>query len=100
MPPTLPGQSNESAVPVSPSDRLPMSMPMQSSVSIQKPQTAAEYSRQQRMLREQRRDAGRLARAEAMAWQGRIPLRPTFNTLPMMTSRYRRPTIVIPVYVP
>lgn len=42
----------------------------------------------------------RIARLEANAWMGYEPLRPSWSSLPMMSSRYPdRPTIIIPVFV-
>ena len=40
----------------------------------------------------------RRARLEHNAWIGRNPLRPSWSTVPMMRSRYERPTIYLPVY--
>ena len=51
-------------------------------------QARAMYESQQRMLRRQRN-----------LWLGYEPLRPQFNTTPMMNSRYGRPTIYVPYYV-
>lgn len=42
----------------------------------------------------------RIARLEANAWMGYEPLRPSWSSLPMMSSRYPdRQTIIIPVLV-
>ncbi len=54
--------------------------------------------RQERALYQQ---SQRIARMEANAWMGYEPLRPTWNAVPMMASRYPiNRTIVIPVFVP
>jgi hypothetical protein len=54
-------------------------------------------------LRQQRaiyRYNQRVARMEADAWMGHEPLRPSWSSLPMMSSRYPdRRTIIVPVYV-
>jgi len=43
----------------------------------------------------------RIARLESNAWYGHEPLRPSWSTVPMMSSRYpARRTIVIPYLVP
>ncbi|MCG8648248.1 MAG: hypothetical protein MI861_00355 [Pirellulales bacterium] len=42
----------------------------------------------------------RTARLERNLWLGYEPLRPSWNGLPMMSSRYAPPRIVIPVFVP
>lgn len=41
----------------------------------------------------------RLMRYEYNQWRGHEPLRPAFNTIPYTSSRYRRPTIYVPIYV-
>ncbi len=51
-------------------------------------QERAIYRRQQRTLRR-----------EYQRWMGYEPLRPSFNAIPSMSSRYGRPTIYVPVYV-
>lgn len=90
---------------VSPSDqvvttnRLPLSLPTESTRRSE-PTDASEMAAQIRLARAQQRAANRAARLEAMAWQGQTPLRPSFHAIPMTTSRYRRPTIFIPILVP
>ena len=52
-------------------------------------------------LRQQRaiyRDMQRVRRIETQAWMGVHPLRPRWNSVPTMSSRYAPPTIYIPVY--
>jgi len=47
------------------------------------------------------RDRQRIARLEANAWMGYEPLRPSWPSIPMTSSRYTNyRTVVIPVYVP
>ena len=53
-------------------------------------------------LRQQRalyRANQRMARMEYNLWMGREPLRPAWNPMPMMSSRYAPPTIVVPVFI-
>ncbi|MEM6473224.1 MAG: hypothetical protein AAF802_26925, partial [Planctomycetota bacterium] len=58
--------------------------------------TAAEI----RQARAQYRSQQRVARMERNLWAGYEPLRPNWNTIPMMSSRYAtRHTIVVPIYV-
>jgi hypothetical protein len=57
--------------------------------------TAMEL-RQERALYQMRQ---RIARLEAAAWMGYNPLRPNWNSQPMMTSRYvPQRVIYVPVY--
>ncbi|MEM0925359.1 MAG: hypothetical protein AAGJ83_04925 [Planctomycetota bacterium] len=58
--------------------------------------TAAEI----RQARAQYRSQQRIARMERNLWAGYEPLRPNWNSIPMMSSRYAsRHTIVVPIYV-
>jgi hypothetical protein len=41
----------------------------------------------------------RVARLENNLWLGHEPLRPKWNAVPMMTSRYAPRTIYVPVYI-
>jgi len=41
----------------------------------------------------------RMARLEYNLWMGREPLRPQFNSIPMMSSRYTHRRVFVPVYV-
>lgn len=41
----------------------------------------------------------RVARMEYNLWMGREPLRPQWNSIPMMSSRYTNNRIYVPVYV-
>ena len=59
------------------------------------PPTAKEL----RIARAQYRDRQRVARMEYNLWIGHEPLRPRFNAIPMMSSRYPTPRIYIPVYI-
>ena len=54
-----------------------------------------------RQARAQFRARQRMARIEARKWRGYEPLRPHWNAVPMMSSRYTaRRVIQVPVYVP
>lgn len=59
------------------------------------PQTADEL----RVARAQYRKAQRIARLERNLWLGYQPLRPQWNPMPMMTSRYPARRVYVPVYV-
>lgn len=41
----------------------------------------------------------RMARIQYNLWMGHEPLRPKFNSIPMMSSRYSHQRIYVPVYV-
>ena len=41
----------------------------------------------------------RMARMEYNLWMGYQPLRPQFNSVPMMSSRYRYRRVIVPFYV-
>jgi hypothetical protein len=41
----------------------------------------------------------RMARMEYNLWMGHEPLRPRWNSIPMMSSRYSQPTFYVPVYI-
>lgn len=57
----------------------------------------AKELRQARALYRQRQ---RLERLERNLWAGYEPLRPNWNSIPMMSSRYpTRNTVVVPVYI-
>ena len=51
--------------------------------------SAAELRQQRALFRSQQR----LERIERNAWLGHEPLRPSFNAIPMMTSRYLPPQV-------
>ncbi|QEF97533.1 hypothetical protein Mal15_15730 [Stieleria maiorica] len=60
------------------------------------PRTAAEI----RQARAQYRSQQRMERMERNLWAGYEPLRPNWNSIPMMSSRYPyRHTVVVPLYV-
>ena len=59
------------------------------------PRSAAEL----RMEQAQFRARQRIARLEYNLWMGYEPLRPKWNSVPMMNSRYAPRRIYIPVYV-
>jgi hypothetical protein len=72
------------AAAVSPSQRRPSRM------------SVAEL-RQQRGLYKANQ---RMARIEYNLWMGYEPLRPQFNSVPMMSSRYSPRRIYVPAYIP
>ena len=75
--------------------RLIDSISSSSDLSASQP-TAAEI----RQARAQYRTQQRMERMERNLWAGYEPLRPNWNSIPMMSSRYRyNRTIVVPVYV-
>lgn len=41
----------------------------------------------------------RVARMEHNLWMGHEPLRPRWNSIPMMSSRYNNPKFYVPVYI-
>jgi hypothetical protein len=41
----------------------------------------------------------RVARMEHNLWMGHEPLRPRWNSIPMMSSRYTNPKFYVPVYI-
>lgn len=41
----------------------------------------------------------RVARLEQNLWMGYEPLRPRWNSIPMMSSRYTNPKFYVPVYI-
>lgn len=57
------------------------------------------YAKKLRVQRAQFEARQRMLRREQMLWSGQTPLRPAFNFLPMMTSVYQQPKIIVPVYV-
>jgi hypothetical protein len=69
-------------------------IPSSSGARVSRP-TAAEL----RQARAQYRSQQRIERMERNLWAGYEPLRPNWNAIPMMSSRYRYPTtIYVPVY--
>ncbi|MEE2938347.1 MAG: hypothetical protein VYA84_20350 [Planctomycetota bacterium] len=76
-------ENAESATATSPSQNRPSRM------------TVAELRQQRGMFRAKQR----MARMEYNLWMGREPLRPKFNSVPMMSSRYAPRRIYVPVYV-
>ncbi len=74
--------------------RLVEAVPSASDRSVTTPKVA-----ELRMARAQYRSQQRLERLERNQWYGYEPLRPNWNAVPMMSSRYRYPsTIYVPVY--
>ena len=75
--------------------KLVDSIPSSSDQSAGQP-TAAEI----RQARAQYRSQQRLERMERNLWAGYEPLRPNWNAIPMMSTRYpSRNTIYVPIYV-
>ncbi|PAY17291.1 hypothetical protein CKO51_21910 [Rhodopirellula sp. SM50] len=75
--------------------RLVDVVPSSSDLSAGEP-TAAEL----RQARAQFRSQQRMERMERNLWAGYEPLRPNWNSIPMMSSRYPyRQTVVVPLYV-
>ncbi len=75
--------------------RLVDVVPSSSDLSAGEP-TAAEL----RQARAQFRSQQRMERLERNLWAGYEPLRPNWNSIPMMSSRYPyRQTVVVPLYV-
>ncbi|QDV46190.1 hypothetical protein Enr13x_60990 [Stieleria neptunia] len=75
--------------------RLVDVVPSSSDLSTGEP-TAAEL----RQARAQFRSQQRMERMERNLWAGYEPLRPNWNSIPMMSSRYPyRQTVVVPLYV-
>ncbi|WP_145417045.1 hypothetical protein [Planctomycetes bacterium K23_9] len=70
-----------------------------SSLSTDPAQIRAERAVELRQARALYRSQQRIERLERNAWIGYEPLRPTWNSVPMMSSRYNyRRTIYVPVY--
>ncbi|GAA5508252.1 hypothetical protein [Novipirellula caenicola] len=60
------------------------------------PKTPAELRQARALYRSQQR----IARQEYNLWMGREPLRPSWNAIPMTSSRYApRHTYYVPVYI-
>lgn len=59
------------------------------------PMTTAELRQARALYRAQQR----VARLEYNLWMGHEPLRPSWNAVPMMSSRYAPRQVYIPVYV-
>ena len=64
--------------------------------SVQKSRMSTAELRQARALY---RAQQRVARLEYNLWMGREPLRPNWNSVPMMSSRYTRQRVYVPVYL-
>jgi len=71
-----------------------------SSLSTNPAELRANRAAELRQARALYRSQQRIARLENNLWTGHEPLRPTWNSIPMMSSafNYRR-TIYVPVYV-
>ena len=87
---------DDTDMPTSPSDMKVRSFQRSPSTQPRTGMSAAEL-RQARALYRSRQ---RIARLENNLWMGYEPLRPQWNSVPMMSSRYSsRRTIYVPVYV-
>jgi hypothetical protein len=72
----------------------------QSSRSTDPAQLKAQRVAQLRQARALYRSQQRIARLEHNLWMGYEPLRPNWNSVPMMSSRYNdRRTIYVPVHL-
>ena len=67
-----------------------------SASSVQNSRMSVAELRQARALY---RAQQRVARLEYNLWMGREPLRPNWNSVPMMSSRYTSQRVYVPVYV-
>ena len=67
-----------------------------SASSVQNSRMSTAELRQARALY---RAQQRVARLEYNLWMGREPLRPNWNSVPMMSSRYTSQRVYVPVYV-
>jgi len=99
------GQSSLAQEPALPSDNEVDRIPLFD--SLEQPATSNESDvrnskmsvAQLRQARALHRANQRVARLEYNLWMGYEPLRPNWNALPMMTSRYPNRKIYVPVYV-
>lgn len=62
-------------------------------------QTSRMSTAELRQARALYRAQQRVARLEYNLWMGREPLRPNWNSVPMMSSRYTSRRVYVPVYV-
>jgi hypothetical protein len=92
---TAPAEAETRATTPATPPRLVDSVASSSDIKADKP-TVQEL----RQARAQYRAKQRIARMERNLWNGYEPLRPNWNSIPMMSSRYpQRHRIVVPVYV-
>jgi len=109
--PEIPAE--EMIIPEAEEAEMPINPPIVMSVPLAQPQVyfdAPAASQSDRRistakvaeLRQQRalyRANQRRARMEYNLWMGNQPLRPRVSAIPMMSSRYAPPTIVVPIFV-
>ena len=81
-------------IPLFDSLEAPATPPSQS--SVKRSRMSVSELRQARALY---RANQRVARFEYNLWMGHEPLRPRWNSVPMMSSRYANPRYYVPVYV-
>jgi hypothetical protein len=74
----------------------PATAPVISNSDVRKSQMSVAELRQARAIH---RSNQRVARLEYNLWMGHEPLRPNWNSIPMMSSRYTNRRIYVPVYV-
>ena len=67
--------------------------------SESKSKSAAQTAREIRQARALYRANQRVARFEYNLWMGHEPLRPQWNAVPMMSSRYGNRKVFVPVYI-
>ena len=82
--------------PISIFDPAGQTATIQSQSNARKTQRSVAELRQARALY---RANQRVARLEYNLWMGHEPLRPRWNSIPMMSSRYTNNRIYVPVYV-
>ncbi len=73
-----------------------VSVPVVSNSDVRKSRMSTAELRQARALY---RSNQRAARLEYNLWMGYEPLRPNWNSIPMMSSRYTARRLYVPVYV-
>ncbi len=87
-----------------PVQQAPVSIfdPAGQAAAVQRPSSVRRSQQSVAELRQARalyRANQRVARMEYNLWMGREPLRPRWNSIPMMSSRYTNNRIYVPVYV-
>lgn len=82
--------------PAAPGSKVEIGASASSSSDVRRSQMSVAELRQARALY---RSKQRVARLEYNLWMGHEPLRPNWNSIPMMSSRYTHRRIYVPVYV-
>jgi hypothetical protein len=82
--------------PAAADSKLKASKPVASNSDVRKSRMSVAELRQARALH---RSNQRVARLEYNLWMGHEPLRPNWNSIPMMSSRYTPRRVYVPVYV-